>query len=132
MTLELTDEEAAVIDAGLVEVADAYGRLAFRLKGKPARVNNCNVRINIAERLHGKLLGAKYGAKRAAEILKERATPPTLEELHNGEPAPVKTRPPCYGDSGDVPYCAGRDCPEWSDCHGDKLRGHSDTRGALP
>ena len=53
-------------------------------------------------------------------------------ELTDAEAANGDTRPPCYGDSGDVPYCAGRDCPEWGDCHGDKLRGHSDTRGSLP
>ena len=53
-------------------------------------------------------------------------------EPANREPANGDTRPPCYADNGNAPYCAGRDCPEWSDCHGDKLRGHSDTRGALP
>ena len=139
MILELTDAEAAVIDAGLVEVADAYGRLAFVLHGgRKSRYRDLvNERIAIAERLRGKLLVAKYGEKRAAEIAAERATPPTLEELHNGEPAnrePANgdTRPPCYADNGNAPYCAGRDCPEWSDCHGDKLRGHSDTRGAFP
>ena len=139
MILELTDAEAAVIDAGLVEVADAYGRLAFVLHGgRKSRYRDLvNERIAIAERLRGKLLVAKYGEKRAAEIAAERATPPTLEELNNGEPAnrePANgdTRPPCYADNGNAPYCAGRDCPEWSDCHGDKLRGHSDTRGALP
>lgn len=148
MTLELTDAEAAVIDAGLVEVAEAYGRLAFRLHGQKlhgqklhgrrARYRDTvNERIEIAERLRGKLLIAKYGEKRAAEIAAERATPPTLEELCNGEPsnrelANGDTRPPCYADNGNAPYCAGRDCPEWGDCHGDKLRGHSDTRGALP
>lgn len=134
MILELTDAEAAVIAAGLVEVADAYGRLAFVLHGgRKSRYRDLvNERIAIAERLRGKLLVAKYGEKRAAEIAAERATPPTLEELHNGEPANGDTRPPCYADNGNAPYCAGRDCPEWSDCHGDKLRGHSDTRGALP
>lgn len=117
MILELTDAEAAVIAAGLVEVAGAYGWIACELRGK--------------------LLVAKAREKRAAEIAAERATPPTLEELNNGEPAnrePANgdTRPPCYADNGNAPYCAGRDCPEWGDCHGDKLRGHSDTRGALP
>ena len=31
MTLEITGAEASIIDAGLVEVADAYGRLAARV-----------------------------------------------------------------------------------------------------
>lgn len=134
MILELTDAEAAVIDAGLVEVADAYGRLAFVLHGgRKSRYRDLvNERIAIAERLRGKLFVAKYGEKRAAEIAAERATPPTFEELCNGEPANGDTRPPCYADNGNAPYCAGRDCPEWGDCHGDKLRGHPDTRGALP
>ena len=89
MILELTEAEAAVIDAGLVEVADAYGRLAFVLHGgrKSRYRDTVNERIAIAERLRGKLFVAKYGEKRAAEIAAERATPPTLEELHNGEPA---------------------------------------------
>lgn len=43
-----------------------------------------------------------------------------------------ETRPTCYADNGDAPYCAGRDCPDWPDCHGDKLRGHSDTTGVTP
>lgn len=39
-----------------------------------------------------------------------------------------ETRPTCYVDGGDVPYCEGVQCPDWGECHGDKLRGHSDTR----
>ena len=36
----------------------------------------------------------------------------------------------CYGTDETIPYCNGRDCPEWGDCHGDRLRGFSDLRGA--
>ena len=40
----------------------------------------------------------------------------------------LPTRPACYADNGDAPFCEGAQCPDWGDCHGDKLRGHSDTR----
>ncbi len=31
----------------------------------------------------------------------------------------------CFGTAEDVPYCNGVDCPDWADCHGDRLRGYS-------
>ena len=125
ITLEITGAEAAIIDAGLVEVADAYGRLAFALRGNKALFRECvQGRIAIAERLRGKLLVAKHGEKRAAEIIAERAEVPDAAELADGEPV-RRGGVTCYGTAEDVPYCSGVDCPEWEDCHGDKLRGYS-------
>ena len=71
MTLEITGAEASIIDAGLVEVADAYGRLAARVR-IPRQRDCIKRRIDIAEGLRGKLLVARYGEKRAAEIIAER------------------------------------------------------------
>ncbi len=31
----------------------------------------------------------------------------------------------CFGTAEELPYCNGVDCPDWEDCHGDKLRGYS-------
>ena len=88
MKLEITDAEAAVIDAGLVQIADAYGRLAYVLRGKKSRYRNTvNERVEIAGRLRRKLLVSKYGETRAAEIVAEREAVPTAEELYNGVPA---------------------------------------------
>lgn len=42
--------------------------------------------------------------------------------------ADSETRPTCYADGGDVPYCAGAACPDWGDCHGERLRGYAETR----
>ena len=126
ITLEITDAEAAIIDAGLVVVADAYGRLAFALRGNKARFRECvQGRIAIAERLRGKLLVAKHGEKRAAEIIAERSKTPDAAELGDGEPVRRRGGVTCYGTEDKIPYCSGADCPEWEDCHGDKLRGYS-------
>ena len=126
ITLEITGAEAAIIDAGLVEVADAYGRLAFALHGNKARFRECvKGRIAIVERLRGKLLVAKHGEKRAAEIIAERSKTPDAAELADGEPVRRRGGVTCYGTEDEIPYCSGADCPEWEDCHGDKLRGYS-------
>ena len=31
----------------------------------------------------------------------------------------------CKGNEENIPYCAGVDCPDWGDCHGDRLRGYT-------
>ena len=121
MTLEITGAEASIIDAGLVEVADAYGRLAARVR-IPRQRDCIKRRIDIAEGLRGKLLVARYGEKRAAEIIAERAEVPDAAELADGEPV-RRGGVTCYGTAEDVPYCSGADCPEWEYCHGEKLRG---------
>jgi len=124
MTLEITGAEASIIDAGLVEVADAYGRLAARVR-IPRQRDCVKRRIDIAEGLRRKLLAARYGEKRAAEIIAERSKTPDAAELADGEPVRRRGGVTCYGTEDEIPYCSGADCPEWEDCHGDKLRGYS-------
>jgi len=133
MILNVTESEAEIIEAALVIAHSAYRKTGEKVRNRAPRcAERCEREAAIAGGVRWKILIAKYGETRAAEIAAERATVPTLEELYNGEPANGGTHPPCYADNGDAPYCAGADCREWGECHGDKLRGHSDTRGALP
>ena len=64
----------------------------------------------------------EVAANPAAEIIAERAEVPDAAELADGEPV-RRGGVTCYGTAEDVPYCSGADCPEWEDCHGEKLRG---------
>lgn len=153
MILELTDEETAAVDAALVMAHSAYERMAGAFRTRAPQVGEkCGGKIALADGVRYKILVAKYGAERAAEIAAEREAVPTLEELYNGEPvrdaaadrkpdagaadrdggepANGDTRPPCYADNGNAPYCAGVDCAAWGDCHGDRLRGVADCTGA--
>ncbi len=152
MTLEITDEEARIIDAGLVERAESLAKLARALRKRRGRLlDSLKARVELAEGLRRKLLVAQYGEKRAAEIVAERATVPTLEELYNGVPARCAPLPDaaadrkpdaaqgaadrdggepsggltCHGTGETIPFCNGVDCPDWGDCHGDRLRGFS-------
>ena len=94
MTIEITDEEARIIDAGLVASAESWARLARALRKRQGRfTDSLKARVELAEGLRRKLLVAQYGEKRAAEIVAERATVPTLEELYNGVPARCEPLP---------------------------------------
>ncbi len=61
----------------------------------------------------------------ASIIDAERAEVPDAAELADGEPVRRRGGVTCYGTEEEIPYCSGADCPEWEDCHGDKLRGYS-------
>ena len=133
MKLELTGAEIDAVDAALVVAHSEWERSSEALGNRaPSLAGRCARRVKLCDAVRYKILVALHGETEAAKIAKERETPPTLEELYNGVPAPTGTRPPCYADNGDVPFCTGTDCVEWDDCHGDKLRGQCETRGALP
>ena len=52
-----------------------------------------------------------------------------MNEIEGGEigagDCPAAGGLPCMGTDETIPFCNGRDCPEWGDCHGDRLRGYS-------
>ena len=127
MTLEITGAEAQIIDAGLVERAESYAKLARLFRNRQGRfLDSVKARAKLAEGLRHKLLIAQYGEKRAAEIVAERAAMPDVEELRNGEPV-RREGVTCYGTDETIPFCNGADCPEWKDCNGDRLRGYSES-----
>lgn len=135
MTIELTGAEAQIIDAGLVERAESYEKLARLFRNRQGRfLDSVKRRMELAEGVRRKLLVAQYGETQAAEIVAERAEVPDAEELADGEPV-RREGVTCYGTAETMPYCNGVDCPEWKDCHGDKLRGYSESasnwRGAM-
>ena len=125
MTIEITGAEASIISAALVAREDEYKKLLRALRDRPARLrDSVQRRIGLAQVLRRKLLVARYGEKRAAEIIAERAQVPDAAELADGEPV-RRGGVTCYGTAEEVPYCCGTDCPEWKECNGDKLRGYS-------
>ena len=135
MTIELTGAEAQIIDAGLAERAESFAKLARLFRNRRGRfLDSVKRRMELAEGVRRKLLVAQYGETRAAEIVAERAKEPDAEELADGEPV-RREGVTCYGTADTIPYCNGVDCPDWRDCHGDKLRGYSESasnwRGAM-
>ena len=88
MILEITEAEAAVIDSALVIARSEYTRMTDTPRTCPARLRRKYAdKIAVADTVRYKILLAKHGAARAAEIAAERATVPTVDELYSGVPA---------------------------------------------
>lgn len=48
-----------------------------------------------------------------------------MDETKKSEAENNQPRFTCKGDGETLPFCNGVECPDWGDCHGDKLRGYS-------